>query len=330
MKKILFLAAMLSFLAIYSCQDNAVPENNKEENTETSTDEGTEGGTDDGSKPVTVEGSYTIGDRSGKITSAYYGISSTGECKFYLVPDGLAYTLLPPFKLFYLRISFPEQTPKLQPGTYTTPATPDGGIEEAGFAEATESNEGMLIFESANAELSETGDYYTLTLSGTSGDDIVSVTYTGPFFELDYETLNVLGSGFYSIGSFSSSLGYACAEFVEYSESSDSTHLDLYICSVPENVNGTNEINRFYFGLWFPGKVSELQPGTYQEIGDIINESLCSYYDEAGEYHSIDFETLTLEISEEGTDYKIKATGILSDESTVSVDFSGYVTYRYY
>lgn len=35
MKKIFFLAAMLSFLAIYSCQDNAVPENNKEENTET-------------------------------------------------------------------------------------------------------------------------------------------------------------------------------------------------------------------------------------------------------------------------------------------------------
>ena len=38
MKKIFFLAAMLSFLAIYSCQDDAVPEN---ENTETSTDEGT-------------------------------------------------------------------------------------------------------------------------------------------------------------------------------------------------------------------------------------------------------------------------------------------------
>lgn len=45
MKKILFLAAMLSFLAIYSCQDNAVPENNKEEST-----------------PVTVEGSYTKGN----------------------------------------------------------------------------------------------------------------------------------------------------------------------------------------------------------------------------------------------------------------------------
>lgn len=341
MKKILFLAAMLSFLAIYSCQDNAVPENNKEENTENSTDdgaedgtengsdEGTEGDTDDGSTPVTVEGSYTIGDRSGEITSAYYGISSKGECRFFLVPDGLAYTRLPPFELFYLDISFPEQTPKLQPGTYTT--SDDGGIKEAGFAEVTESNEQMLIFESANAELSETGDYYTLTLSGTCGDDIVSVTYTGPFFELDYETSSVLGSGSYSIGNFSSSLGYAYADLVEYDESSDRTKLDLYICSVPENVNGTNEINRFNFDLWFPGRVSELQPGTYQETDDIINQSRCSYYDEAGDYHSsIDFKTLTLEISKEGTDYKIKATGTLIDESKVSVDFSGYVTYGRY
>ena len=39
MKKIFFLAAMLSFLAIYSCQDNDVPEN---ENTETITYDGTE------------------------------------------------------------------------------------------------------------------------------------------------------------------------------------------------------------------------------------------------------------------------------------------------
>ena len=137
MKKIFFLAAILSFLAISSCQDDAAPEN---ENTETSTDEGTGGGTDDESTPVTGEGSYTIGDRSGEITSAYYAISSTGECRFVLMTDGLAYSQLPPFKLFYLRISFPEQTPELQPGTYTTPATPDGGIEEAGFAEATESN----------------------------------------------------------------------------------------------------------------------------------------------------------------------------------------------
>lgn len=312
MKKIFFLAAMLSFLAIYSCQDNAVPENNKEENT-----------------PVTGEGSYTIGDRSGEITSAYYGISSKGECFFALVPDGLAYTELPPFKVFYLDISFPEQTPKLQPGTYTTH---DGGIKEASFAEATESDGQMLTFESANAELSETGDYYTLTLSGTRGDDIVSVTYTGPFFELDYDTKYVLGSGSYSVGSFSSSLGYAYAKLVEYDESSDRTNLDLYICSVPENVNGINRINEFYFDLYFPGRVPELQPGTYQETGDIISQSYCSYYDEAGEYQSIYFETLTLKISEEGTDYnyKIKATGILTDESKVSVDFSGYVTYCYY
>ena len=190
----------------------------------------------------------------------------------------------------------------------------------------------MLTFDSANAELSETGDYYTLTLSGTRGDDIVSVTYTGPFFEMDYKTLNILGSGSYSIGSFSSSLGYAYAELFDYSESRDRTKLNLYICSVPENVNGTNEINRFYFDLHFPGKVSELQPGTYQETDDIISQSRCSYYDEAGEYQSIYFETLTLEISEEGTDYnyKIKATGTLTDESKVSVDFSGYVTYRPY
>ena len=307
MKKIFFLAAMLSFLAIYSCQDNAVPENNKE----------------------TVEGSYTIGDRSGEITSAYYGISSTGECRLILVPDGLAYTQLPPYEFFCLDIRFPEQTPKLQPGTYTMP---DGGIKEAGFAEVTESDEEMHIFESANAELSETGDYYTLTLSGTRGDDMVSVTYTGPFFELDYETLNVLGSGSYSIGNFSSSLGYAYAD-LDYDELKDRTNLDLYICSVPENVKGTNEINQFNFDLYFPGRVSELQPGTYQETDDdIINLSRCSYYDEAGESHSIYFETLTLKISEEGTDYnyKIKADGILTDDSTVSVDFSGYVTYGYY
>lgn len=329
MKKILFLAAMLSSLAIYSCQDNAVPENNKEENTETSTDEGTEGGTDDGSTPVTVEGSYTIGDRSGKITSAYYGISSTGECTFFLMPDGLAYTQLPPYELFYLFMSFPEQTPELQPGTYTT--SDDGGIKEAGFAEATtESDAQMHTFESANAELSKTGDYYTLTLSGTRGDDIVSVTYTGPFFELDYKTLNVLGSGSYSVGSFSSSLGYAYAALVGYSETGDLTQLYLCICSVPENVNGTNRINEFIFSLYFPGRMSELQPGTYQETDDdIIGRSYCSYYDEAG-YHEIDFKTLTLEISEEGTDYKIKATGTLTDDSTVSVDFSGYVTYCTY
>ena len=305
MKKIFFLAAMLSFLAIYSCQDNAVPENNKE----------------------TVEGSYTIGDRSGEITSAYYGISSTGECRLILVPDGLAYTQLPPYEFFCLDIRFPEQTPKLQPGTYTMP---DGGIKEAGFAEVTESDEEMHIFESANAELSETGDYYTLTLSGTRGDDMVSVTYTGPFFELDYETLNVLGSGSYSIGNFSSSLGYAYAD-LDYDELKDRTNLDLYICSVPENVKGTNEINQFNFDLYFPGRVSELQPGTYhQETDGIINDSLYSYYDEAGKYQSIGFETLTLEISKEGTDYKIKATGILTDKSTVSVDFSGYVTYKSY
>ena len=61
MKKIFFLAAMLSFLAIYSCQDDAVPENNKEENTETSTDEGTDGG----GETITYDGSETepkIGD----------------------------------------------------------------------------------------------------------------------------------------------------------------------------------------------------------------------------------------------------------------------------
>ena len=58
MKKIFFLAAMLSFLAIYSCQDNAVPEN---ENTETSTDEGTDGG----GETITYDGTETepkIGD----------------------------------------------------------------------------------------------------------------------------------------------------------------------------------------------------------------------------------------------------------------------------
>ena len=327
MKKIFFLAAMLSFLAIYSCQDNAVPEN---ENTETSTDEGTEGGTDDESTPVTVEGSYTIGGRSGKITSAYYGISSTGECRFFLMPDGLAYTQLPPFDYFLLVISFPQQTPELQPGTYTT--SDDGGIQVAAFLEVTESNPQEHEFESAKAELSETGDYYTLTLSGTCGDDIVSVTCTGPFFELDYETLSVLGSGSYSIGSISSSLGYAYAELVEYHESSDRTSLNLHICSVPENVNGINEINKFFFQLRFPGIVSELQPGTYSKTDDddIISLSYCSYYDEAGYHSAIDFKTLTLEISEEGTDYKIKATGILTDESTVSVDFSGYVTYNFY
>ena len=61
MKKIFFLAAMLSFLAIYSCQDDAVPENNKEENTETSTDEGTDGG----GETITYDGTETepkIGD----------------------------------------------------------------------------------------------------------------------------------------------------------------------------------------------------------------------------------------------------------------------------
>ena len=311
MKKIFFLAAMLSFLAIYSCQDNAVPENNKEEST-----------------PVTVEGSYTIGDRSGKITSAYYGISSTGECMFILRPDGLAYSLLPPYDNFLLDISFPEQTPKLQPGTYTT--SDDGGIQEAVFVEGTESNYQEHIFESAKAELSETGDYYTLTLSGTSGDDIVSVTCTGPFFEVDYDTQYILGSGSYSIGKFSSSLRYAYAVLGSYYESENRTGLDLHICSVPENVNGINRINEFFFDLRFPGEVSELQPGTYQETGDIIRQSRFRYYDEAGEHQSIDFKTLTLKISEEGTDYKIKATGTLADESTVSVDFSGYVTYEYY
>lgn len=58
MKKIFFLAAMLSFLAIYSCQDDAVPEN---ENTETSTDEGTDGG----GETITYDGTETepkIGD----------------------------------------------------------------------------------------------------------------------------------------------------------------------------------------------------------------------------------------------------------------------------
>ena len=305
MKKIFFLAAMLSFLAIYSCQDN-----NKEEST-----------------PVTVEGSYTIGGRSGKITSAYYGISSTGECMFILRPDGLAYSLLPPYDNFFLAISFPEQTPKLQPGTYTI--SDDGGIQEATFVEGTEPNVQVYRFESANAELSETGDYYTLTLSGNSGDDIVSVTYTGPFFEFDYDTQYLLGSGSYSIGNFSSSLRYAYAEIDDYYESENRTNLNLSICSVPENVNGIN-MYEFFFDLRFPGKVSELQPGTYQETGDIIRQSCCRYYDEAGEYQDIDFKTLTLIISEEGTDYKIKATGTLADDSTVSVDFSGYVTYEYY
>ena len=60
MKKIFFLAAMLSFLAIYSCQDNAVPENNKEENTETSTDEGTI--TYDGSETEPKIGDYYYSD----------------------------------------------------------------------------------------------------------------------------------------------------------------------------------------------------------------------------------------------------------------------------
>ena len=55
MKKIFFLAAMLSFLAIYSCQDDAVTENNKEENTETSTDEGTDGG----GETITYDGTET-------------------------------------------------------------------------------------------------------------------------------------------------------------------------------------------------------------------------------------------------------------------------------
>lgn len=316
MKKIFFLAAMLSFLAIYSCQDNAVPENNKEEST-----------------PVTGEGSYTIGERSGEITSAYYGISSTGECWFILRPDGLAYSLLPPYDAFILAISFPEQTPKLQPGTYTI--SDDGGIQEAAFVEGTDEgtdpNVQNHIFESANAELSKTGDYYTLTLSGTSGVDRVSVTYTGPFFEADYDTQCILGSGSYSIGDFSSSLRYAYAEIDDYYESEDRTNLNLSICSVPENVNGINRIE-FLFDLRFPGKVSELQSGTYtyQETDNIIRQSSCLYYDEDGDYQDIDFKTLTLEISEEGTDYKIKATGTLADESTVSVDFSGYVTYGYY
>ena len=313
MKKILFLAAMLSFLAIYSCQDNAVPENNDvpENNTEEST-------------PVTVEGSYTIGDRSGKITSAYYGISSTGECRFILRPDELPYSLLPPYDAFLLEISFPEQTPKLQPGTYTT--SDDGGIQMAAFAEGTTvANAQEYMFKSAKAELSETGDYYTLTLSGNRGDDIVSVTYTGPFFEFDYDTQSILGSGSYSIGNFSSSLRYAYAKIADYDESENRTGLDLHICSVPENVNGSNRINEFCFDLRFPGKVLELQPGTYyKETGDVIRESC---YNPAGEVQTIDFKTLTLEISEEGTDYKIKATGTLTDGSTVSVDFSGYVTY---
>ena len=314
MKKIFFLAAMLSFLAIYSCQDNDVPENNKEEST-----------------PVTVEGSYTIGDRSGKITSAYYGISSTGECRFILRPDGLPYSRLPPYDAFLLVISFPEQTPKPQPGSYTM--SDDGGIQMAAFAEGTEANAQEYMFKSANAELSETGDYYTLTLSGTIGDDIVSVTYTGPFFEVDFDTLRILGSGSYSVGNFSSSLRYANAVIDDYDESE--TNLELYICSVPENVNGINRMYEFWFELRFPGEELELQPGTYQETDDVILQSCCSYYDEAGEYQSIDFKTLTLIISEEGTDYqgtdyKIKATGTLADESTVSVDFSGYVTYEYY
>ena len=310
MKKIFFLAAMLSFLAIYSCQDNAVPENNKEEST-----------------PVTGEGSYTIGGRSGEITSAYYGISSTGECWFILRPDGLAYSLLPPYDAFILVISFPEQTPKLQPGTYTI--SDDVGIQMAAFFEGTETNAQEHRFESANAELSKTGDYYTLTLSGTSGVDRVSVTYTGPFFEADYDTQCILGSGSYSIGNFSSSLRYAYAVLGSYDKSENRTNLDLHICSVPENVNGINRIE-FLFDLRFPGEVSELQPGTYKETGDIIRRSCYRYYDEAGEDQSIDFKKLTLKISEEGTDYKIKATGTLADESTVSVDFSGYVTYGYY
>lgn len=57
MKKIFFLAAMLSFLAIYSCQDDAVPEN---ENTETSTDEGTI--TYDGSETEPKIGDYYYSD----------------------------------------------------------------------------------------------------------------------------------------------------------------------------------------------------------------------------------------------------------------------------
>ena len=57
MKKIFFLAAMLSFLAIYSCQDNAVPEN---ENTETSTDEGTI--TYDGTETEPKIGDYYYSD----------------------------------------------------------------------------------------------------------------------------------------------------------------------------------------------------------------------------------------------------------------------------
>lgn len=274
-----------------------------------------------------------IGDRSGKITSAYYGISSTGECWFILRPDGLPYSLLPPYDNFVLVINFPEQTPKLQPGTYTK--SDNGGIQMAEFTEGTEPQ--VHRFESAKAELSETGDYYTLTLSGTtSGDDIVSVTYTGPFFEADYETQSILGSGSYSIGNFSSSLRYAYVD-IGRDESEKRTNLDLYIRSVPENVNGINRIYEFFFYLRFPGEESELQPGTYQETDDVIRRSRCLYYDEAGDYHSIDFKTLTLEISEEGTDYngtdyKIKATGTLADEdeSTVSVDFSGYVTYGYY
>lgn len=60
MKKIFFLAAMLSFLAIYSCQDDAVPENNKEENTETSTDEGTI--TYDGTETEPKIGDYYYSD----------------------------------------------------------------------------------------------------------------------------------------------------------------------------------------------------------------------------------------------------------------------------
>ena len=57
MKKIFFLAAMLSFLAIYSCQDDAVPEN---ENTETSTDEGTI--TYDGTETEPKIGDYYYSD----------------------------------------------------------------------------------------------------------------------------------------------------------------------------------------------------------------------------------------------------------------------------
>lgn len=57
MKKIFFLAAMLSFLAISSCQDDAVPEN---ENTETSTDEGTI--TYDGSETEPKIGDYYYSD----------------------------------------------------------------------------------------------------------------------------------------------------------------------------------------------------------------------------------------------------------------------------